>query len=80
MFSIWIFFQFFFSVLTWPIFTQAMILAGSAGDQVRVVEPPAGSAVGDVLFLQVFNFLKIPFILEAKTYLVQKNHQGIRTN
>ena len=32
--------------------STAMILAGSAGDQVRVVEPPAGSAVGDVLFLQ----------------------------
>mmetsp|Transcript_11872 Transcript_11872/g.14817 ORF Transcript_11872/g.14817 Transcript_11872/m.14817 type:complete len:87 (+) Transcript_11872:750-1010(+) len=28
-----------------------MILAGSEGDQVRIVDPPQGSAVGDVLYL-----------------------------
>ena len=30
-----------------------MILAGSEGDKVRVVEPPAGSSIGDRLFLEV---------------------------
>ena len=29
-----------------------MILAGSAGDQVRVVEPPADAKVGDLLYLE----------------------------
>merc|ERR1712137_858040 len=31
--------------------STAMVLAGSEGDQVRIVDPPQGSAVGDVLYL-----------------------------
>lgn len=34
------------------VLSSAMILAGSAGDQVRVVEPPAGAKVGDALYLE----------------------------
>lgn len=32
--------------------STAMVLAGSEGNQVRVVDPPAGSVVGDVLYLE----------------------------
>jgi len=34
------------------VLSSAMILAGSEGDKVRVVEPPAGSSIGDRLFLE----------------------------
>lgn len=32
--------------------SAAMLLAGSAGPQVRLLEPPAGSAVGDAIYLE----------------------------
>jgi hypothetical protein len=42
-----------------------MLLAGSAGDQVRLLEPPVGSAVGDAIYLEVcFSvFIQVPSLM-----------------